>query len=71
MLAETLRNKYEKLATEYSISAREYFMILRLAIYHITGEHLETALDITQYVITEDIYRVAIRILKALNGELR
>ena len=71
MLAETLRNKYEKLATEYSISAREYFMILRLAIYHITGEYLETAFDITQYVITEDIYRVAIRILKALDGELR
>lgn len=71
MTTETVREKFERLAEEYSISAREYFMVLRLAIYHITGEYIESSYKITQYVITDDIYRLAIRVLRTLNEETR
>lgn len=58
--------KYDMLATEYAISAREYFMILRLAIYHIDGVNKETAYEITQYSKSNEVYRCACEILKAL-----
>lgn len=71
MKGEMLRDRYDKLATEHATSAREYFMVLRLAIYHITGEYIESSYKITQYVITDDIYRLAIRVLRTLNEETR
>ena len=67
MTTETAREKFNKLSEEFNTSAREYFMVLRLAIYHTTGEYLESSYAITQYSITEDIYRTAIRILRVLN----
>lgn len=67
MTTETLKEKYNKLSEEYSTSAREYFMVLRLAIYHTTGKNLESSYEITQYPITEDIYRTAIKVLRVLN----
>lgn len=71
MTTETTREKFERLAEKYSISAREYFMVLRLAIYHIAGEYLESSYKITQYVITDDIYKKAIKVLRVLNEETR
>ena len=59
---------YNKLTEEYATSAREYFMVLRLAIYHITGENLESSYKIAQYEKTEEIYKLAIKILKAINN---
>lgn len=61
--------KYDMLATEYAISAREYFMILRLAIYHIDGENLESSYEITQYPKTNEIYKCGVDILNALYKE--
>lgn len=58
---------FNDLTCEYCTSAREYFMILRLAIYHISGDYLEKSYDITQYKTTDEIYKLAIRILKTLN----
>ena len=58
---------YNDLSTECSISAREYFMILRLAIYHIDGKYLATSADIAQYEKTEEIYKQGIKIMLALN----
>lgn len=58
---------YDELTKEYATSAREYFMILRLAIYHIDGEYLETSADIAQYEKTEEIYKQAVKILLVLN----
>lgn len=58
---------FNDLTCEYCTSAREYFMILRLAIYHISGDYLEKSYDITQYKMTDEIYKLAIRILKTLN----
>ena len=59
---------YNKLTREYATSVREYFMVLRLAIYHITGENLESSYKIAQYEKTEEIYKLAIKILKAINN---
>lgn len=47
-------------------SAREYFMVLRLAIYHTDGEYIDTSSEIAQYNKSDDVYRCAIRILQAL-----
>lgn len=58
---------FNDLTREYCTSAREYFMILRLAILHITGDYLEKAYDITLYQKTDEIYVMAIRLLKTLN----
>ena len=64
-------NKYDKLAMVKPVSAREYFAILRLAIYHIRGIWLDTAYKIAIYEPTdgyeaEDIENQAITILKSL-----
>lgn len=58
---------YDDLTKECATSAREYFMILRLAIYHIDGKYMATSADIAQYEKTEEIYKQAIKILLALN----
>lgn len=63
-----MKELYEKLTTELSVSAREYFMILRLAIYHTDGMYLKTSYEITQYDTSKESYELACRILKTLNG---
>ena len=61
-----MKEAFDKLATEKSISARKYFMILRLAIYHIDFKYLETAVEIAQYEKSNKVWRQAIKILAAL-----
>ena len=58
---------FDDLTREYCTSVREYFMVLRLAIYHITGKFLEKAHEIAQFEKTDEIYVMAIRLLKTLN----
>lgn len=58
---------FDDLTLEYCTSAREYFMVLRLAILHITGDYLEKSHEIAQYNKSDEIYKLAIKILKALN----
>ena len=62
-----MEKQYNDLSMECNITAREYFMILRLAIYHIDGEYIETSVDIARYEKTEEIYKQAIKIMSALN----
>ena len=64
---KTKEQIFDDLTREYGTSVREYFMVLRLAIYHITGKFLEKAHEIAQFEKTEEIYVMAIRILKTLN----
>ena len=67
---EAMKSKeqiFNDLTCEYCTSAREYFIILRLAILHITGNYLEKSHEIAQYQKTDEIYKLAIRILKTLN----
>ena len=61
-----MEQQYNDLTMRYAISAREYFMILRLAIYHIDGVNKETAYEIAQYSKSNEVYRCACEILKAL-----
>lgn len=57
---------YNDLTMELAISAREYFMVLRLAIYHIDRRYLKTSVEIAEYEKNDQIYRCAIEILKGL-----
>ena len=61
-----MEQQYTKLTEKYNISARKYFWVLRLAIYHVDGEDLGTSLEVTRYPKSNEIYKVACRILKAL-----
>lgn len=65
-MTETLEQKFEELTREDNISVRKYFMVLRLAIYHITGDYLEKSHEIAQYNKSDEVYRTAIRILRVL-----
>lgn len=61
-----MKELYTKLTMELAVSAREYFMILRLAIYHIDGEFLETSAEVAQHKSSEEVYKCAVKILLAL-----
>lgn len=62
-----MREVYDQLSMEYAISAREYFMVLRLAIYHIDRKYVETSVEIMQYQMNDQIYRCAVEVLKGLH----
>ena len=61
--------QYNDLTGEYNVSARKYFMVLRLAIYHIDGKNLESSYEVTQYPKTNEIYKCGVDILNALYKE--
>lgn len=61
-----MEQKYNKLAEKYAISARKYFWTLRLAIYHVDGEEIESSYEISQYPKSTEVYKVACKILEAL-----
>lgn len=67
-------NRFEKmfndLTCEYSITAREYFMILRLAIYHIDKVYLEKSSEVARYDTSSKIYHCACNILTTLHKEV-
>lgn len=64
---KTKEQIFNDLTCEYCTSAREYFMVLRLAILHITGDYLEKSHEIALYDKSDEVYKLAIRILKTLN----
>lgn len=62
--------EFNDLACEYCTTTREYFYILRLAIYHIDGVATETSVDVAKYEKSPEVYACAVKILKAM-GERR
>lgn len=62
-------DKYDMLTTEYSISAREYFEILRLAILHVDGVWEDTSYKVATYEKSDGVYKCAIKILNVLYKE--
>lgn len=58
--------KYNKIASDKDMTAREYFWTLRLAILHIDHKQLETSVEVAQYPKTGQIYECACRIAEAL-----
>lgn len=61
-----MQEKYDMLATEYSIPAREYFMILKLAIYHTDRKEMKSSYEVTKYKMNDKILNAACDILKSL-----
>lgn len=61
-----MEQKYTDIVEKKTMTAREYFMVLRLAILHVDHKYLETSYAITQYTITPDVYECACRIAEAL-----
>lgn len=72
---KTAKEKYDELGLDLVVAAREYFMVLRLAIYHTDHYYAEKSTDVVQYLNTNEdadgIYELACKILKALNQERR
>lgn len=64
-----MEQKYHELTAKYAISARKYFWILRLAIYHVDGKQLESSYEIATYPSSPEVYEVACRILEALYAD--
>lgn len=64
-----MEQEYSKLTEKYAISARKYFWVLRLAIYHVDGKQLESSYEIAQYPKSKEVYKVACRILEALYAD--
>lgn len=66
-----MKETYNTLATEFATSAREYFMVLRLAIYHMASYYAECSVDVMKYLKEadneEEIYELACGVLKTLN----
>lgn len=61
-----MEQKFNDLTREYCVSAREYFYVLRLAIYHVDGVATDKSIDVARYEKSDEIYRVAINILNAM-----
>lgn len=66
-----MKEIYNTLTTEFATSAREYFMVLRLVIYHMASYYAERSVDVMKYLEEadneEEIYESACEVLKALN----
>lgn len=60
---------WTKMTERYAISAREYFYILRLALYHIAGIKTDNSYEVTQAMetATPEVYKCAIDILTAMH----
>ena len=61
--------KWEKLAEEYVINAREYFYILRLALYHVDGLKTDSSYEVAEAYKSAEVYACACNIIKALYKE--
>ena len=61
-----MEQKFNDLTEKYSTSAREYFYILRLAIYHVDGVATDRSLDVARHIKSPEVYRCACNILNAL-----
>lgn len=66
-----MEDKFNKMTMRYSVSVREYFMILRLAIHHITGDYIEKSVGIAQYEKSDEVYKCACDLLLALQKKER
>ena len=64
-----IRQTWEELTEHYAISAREYFYILRLALYHVDGIRAESSYEVAQALKSAGVYECAIKILNGIYKE--
>lgn len=62
-------DKYDILATKYSLPAREYFEILRLAILHVDKAWEDTSYKVVKHEKSDEVYKCAIEVLNVLYKE--
>lgn len=63
------QKKYYELSDKYAISARKFFLVLRLALYHVLGTQAETSKDIVMATKTDEVWECACDILDTLYKE--
>lgn len=61
-----MSERWEQVAKDKSLTAREYFAILKLAIEHIDGKYLDSSYEVAIYNKSEEVYRQAVQLAKAL-----
>lgn len=67
--ARELEKAWNGLTEYYPISAREYFYILRLALYHVDGVKTDNSFEVAQATKSPEVYKCAIKILKVMYEE--
>lgn len=60
------KKEYMKLSDKYVISAREFFKVLGLALYHVLGINAESSADIMKATETDEVWECACNILNTL-----
>ena len=65
------KKEYMKLSDKYVISAREFFMVLRLALFHVLGIYAESSADVMKATETDEVWECACNILNTLYKEKR
>lgn len=69
MRQSKLEKQWSDLATNYNVSAKEYFTVLRLAILHVDGVWEESSYKVANYDKSDEVYKFAIEIIKLWGGE--
>ena len=62
---------FNKLQEDYAISAREYFEVLKLALYHVSGVVAKTSTEVVQADMTDEVWECACDILNALHKQVK
>ena len=57
---------YTELSNKYSLSAKKYFAVLKLAIYHIDGEYFDSSFDVMQHEKSKEVWALACDIIQTL-----
>ena len=61
-----MEKKFNDLTERYCISARKYFYVLRLAIYHTDGVATDKSIDVARYAKSPQVYECGCKILNAM-----
>ena len=61
-----MEQTFDDLTQEYCISVREYFYVLRLAIYHVDKVVTDKSIDVARYAKSPQVYECGCKILNAM-----
>lgn len=62
-----MSERWEQVAKDKKLTARQYFQILRLAIERIDHNFVQSSYEVAVYAKSDEVYRQAVKIAKALN----
>jgi hypothetical protein len=62
-----MSERWEQVAKDKALTARQYFQILRLAIERIDRKFIESSYEVAVYAKSEEVFRQAVKIAQALN----